>query len=189
VSLTVRATKANLVARLQRAVSRPLAPPVEEREAQYGGVSPPPRRCTAGLGSGGSQPPSGFIVKLPPTVPKHPMQNLWHAIEPEFLAEGVASVSQDRRRGAGSTRVSTASLPLPHAIGSPLALSFAPRPRPSLMELASPWSAWCTALVCDAPPPRWDGEWAVPRWCVEGLAALEGHVFPRTTRCNISGMQ
>ena len=36
------------------------------------------------------------------TVPKHPMQNLWHAIEPKFLAEGVAPVSQDRRRGAGS---------------------------------------------------------------------------------------
>ena len=52
---------------------------------------------------GASQPPRGFVSKLFPTVPKHPMQNLWHAIKPEFLAEGVASVSQDRRRGAGST--------------------------------------------------------------------------------------
>ena len=32
-------------------------------------------------------------------VPKHPMQNLWHAIKPAFFAENVTSVSQDRRRG------------------------------------------------------------------------------------------
>ena len=38
--------------------------------------------------------------------PQAPMQSLWHAIQPEFLAEGVVPVCQDRRRGAGSTQVS-----------------------------------------------------------------------------------
>ena len=63
----------------------------------------------------------------PSTVPKHPMQNLWHAIEPKFLAEGVASVSQDRRRGAGSTQVSLAAVMAPFVwLTSPL-----PPPRPT----------------------------------------------------------
>ena len=62
-----------------------------------------------------------------PTVPKHPMQNLWHAIEPKFLAEGVASVSQDRRRGAGSTQVSLAAVMAPFVwLTNPL-----PSPRPT----------------------------------------------------------
>ena len=124
-----------------------------------------PSRCaaTVGRGPGVCQPPSGLVTKLPPTVPKHPMQNLWHAIEPKFLAEGVASVSKDRRRGAGSTPVSTASLPLPPALGSPVA----PLVRASLAVLP------CGARVLlerglrrlfIRRPPAPDGEWAVPRW-------------------------
>ena len=130
-----------------------------------GGISALPRRCAAteGRGPRACQPPSGLVTKLPSTVPKHPMQNLWHAIEPKFLAEGVASVSQDRRRGAGSTPVSTASLPLPPALGSPLA----PLVRAPLAALP------CGARVlleCGLRrlfirrPPAPDGKWAVARW-------------------------
>ena len=97
------------------------------------------------------------------TVSKHPMQNLWHAIEPKFLAEGVAPVSQDRRRGAGRTPVSTASLPLPPALGSPLALLV----RASLAAL--PYGArvllergLCCLFI--GRPPALDGEWVVLRW-------------------------
>ena len=157
-SPTSRAAKAKLVARLQRAVSHASAPPVEDWEAQCGGILAFSRRCTATaeLGPNASQPPSGFVVRLPSTVPKHPMRNLWHAIEPEFPAEGVASVSQDRRRGAGSTPVSTASLPLPPTLGSPFASLSAP---PSLAAL--PYGAR-TYLVRGVhsprlrrPPPLW----------------------------------
>ena len=65
-------------------------------------------------------------------VPKHPMQNLWHAIEPKFLAEDVASVSQDRRRGAGSTQVSLAAVMAPCVwLTSPPAPPLVPRTAPS----------------------------------------------------------
>ena len=168
-SPTSRAAKAKLVARLQRAVSHASAPPVEDWEAQCGGILAFSRRCTATaeLGPNASQPPSGFVARPPSTAPKHLMRNLWHAIEPEFPAEGVASVSQDRRRGAGSTQLNFAAVMAPCA-----------------------WGAH-TALICDAPLPYGDGdgERAVPRWCVEGLAALKGHAFPQTTRCNFFGMQ
>jgi hypothetical protein len=130
-----------------------------------GGLSALSRRCAAteGRGPRACQPPSGLVTKLPPTVPKHPMQNLWHAIEPKFLAEGVASVSQDRRRGAGSTPVSTAPLPPPTALGSPVA----PPVRASLAVLPCGARAllerglhhllvWC--------PPASAADWAVTRW-------------------------
>ena len=42
--------------------------------------------------------------------PKHPMQNLLHAMETEFLAEGAASVCKDRCRGGGSTQVRFAAI-------------------------------------------------------------------------------
>ena len=162
-----RATQADPVARMLLAGSHPLASSVEEWETWRGGSFAIPRRCTAFVGRGprASQPPSGLVFRLPSTVPKHPMQNLWHAIEPEFLAEGVASVCQDRRRGAGSTPVSTASLPLPPALGSPLA----PLVRASLAAL--PCGArvllergLCCLLIRRPPTP--DGVWAVLRWCI-----------------------
>ena len=142
-----------------------MVPSVEEWEIKCGGISALPCRCTAtvGRGSAACQPTSGLVTKLPSTVPKHPMQNLWHAIEPKFLAEGVASVSQDRRRGAGSTPVSTASLPLPPALGSPVA----PLVRASLAALP------CGARVLlerglrrlfIRRPPAPDGKGAVARW-------------------------
>ncbi len=91
------------------------------------------------------------------------MQNLWHAIDPKFLAEGVASVSQHRRRGAGSTPVSTAPLPPPPALGSPVApfvhasLAALPRGARALLERGlHHLLVWC--------PPAPDGDWAVVRW-------------------------
>ncbi len=105
-----------------------------------------PRRCaaTVGRGPGACQPPSGLVTKLPSTVPKHPMQNLWHAIEPKFLAEGVAPVSQDRRRGAGSTQVSFAAVMVPCAwltTASPSPASLA-RPLPERSSsMSSVWPA------------------------------------------------
>ena len=105
VSPAFRATWADLVARMPLAGLRPLAPSVEEWDARCGELLALLRRCTlvVGRGAGAVQPPRFLVTRLPPTVPKHPMQNLWHAIEPKFLAEGVASVSQVWRRGAGST--------------------------------------------------------------------------------------
>ena len=124
---------------------------------------------------GASQPPRGFVNKLFPTVPKHPMQNLWHAIKPEFLAEGVASVSQDRRRGAGSTPVSTAPLPPSPALGSPIAPLFcdplATLPRAELI---------CSMGVdfAHTAPPGPDGVGCtVMTGRGVGLAALKGHAY------------
>ena len=109
------------------------------------------------------------------TVPKHPMQNLWHAIKPEFLAEGVASVSQDRRRGTGSTPVSTAPLlPFP-ALGSPIAPTvrapLATLPRAELIcfmgvEFAHEASPGPDGVGCTVMAGR-----------VVGLAALKGHAY------------
>ena len=124
-----RATWADLVARMSLAGLRPSAPSVEEWDARCGEILALLRRCTlvVGRGAGAVQPPRFLVTRLPPTVPKHPMQNLWHAIEPKFLAEGVASVSQDRRRGAGSTQVSLAAVMAPFVwLTSPL-----PPPRPT----------------------------------------------------------
>jgi len=165
VSPAFRATWADLVARMPLAGLRPLASSVEEWDARCGELLALLRRCAlvVGRGAGAVQPPRFLVTRLPPTVPKHPMQNLWHAIEPKFLAEGVASVSQDRRRGAGSTPVSTAPLPPPPALGSPVA----PFVRASLAALPCGARAflerglhhllvWC--------PPAPDGDWAVSRW-------------------------
>ena len=160
-----RATWADLVARMPLAGLRPLAPSVEEWDARCGELLALLRRCTVvvGRGAGAVQPPRFLVTRLPPTVPKHPMQNLWHAIEPKFLAEGVASVSQDRRRGAGSTPVSAAPLPPPPALGSPVApfvrASLAAFPcgaRAPLERGLHRLLVWC--------PPAPDGDWAVSRW-------------------------
>ena len=118
-----RATQADPVARMLLAGSRLSAPQVMEWEARCGGFVVLPCRCTATVGRRPrvSQLPRGFVTRLLPTVPKHPMQSLWHAIEPEFFALGVAPVSQDRRRGAGSN----------------------PSPPTDLSDL----HRWCTAAV------------------------------------------
>ncbi len=39
------------------------------------------------------------MAKSTSTAPKHPMQDLWHAVKPKTLAGGVASVSY--KTGAG----------------------------------------------------------------------------------------
>ena len=190
-----RATQADPVARTLLAGSRLSALQVMEWEARCGGLGVLPCRCTATVGRrpGVSQLPRGFVNRLLPTVPKHPMQSLWHAIEPEFLALGVAPVSQDRRRGAGSNPVSAASLPPPPpAPGSPTV-------PPSRVLLA--------ALLCGARmrhesglhhlpvrrllAPNW--ERTVSRWLVASrdwppLKATCYSTAPKH-RCSLFGMQ
>jgi hypothetical protein len=165
VSPASRATWADLVARMSLAGLRPSAPSVAEWDTRCGETLALLRRCTlvVGRGAGAVQPPRFLVTRLPPTVPKHPMQNLWHAIEPKFLAKGVASVSQDRRRGAGSTPVSTAPLPPPSALGSPVAplvrasLAVLPCGARALLELGlHHLIVWC--------PPASAADWAATRW-------------------------
>ena len=167
VSPAPRIAQADPAARSPPAGLSQLAPPAEGWETRCGEVPALLRRCAVpvGRGPGASHPPRGSVNKLLPTVPKHPMQNLWHAIKPEFLAEGVASVSQDRRRGAGSTPVSTAPLPPTPALGSPMA--------PLVRSLSA--APLCGArmvlkLVLHRPStrrrPALGGGRAVPRWCV-----------------------
>ena len=158
--LTARATWADPVARLLFAWSYPLAHSVEEWETKCGGISALPCRCTASVGRGSAacQPTSGLATKLPSTVPKHPMQNLWHAIEPKFLAEGVASVSQDRRRGAGSTQVSLAAVMAPCVwLTSPPA-PLSPHARP-LPERSSSMNSVCTTRPIKRRPSYGPGFW------------------------------
>ena len=175
-----RATWADLAARMSLAGLRPSAPPVEEWDARCGEILALLRRCTlvVGRGAGAVQPPRFLVTRLPPTVPKHPMQNLWHAIEPKFLAKGVASVSQDRRRGAGSTPVSTAPLPPPSALGSPVA----PLVRASLAALPRGARALRVRglhhfLGWRPPRPNWGLGGVAVALRVEGLAALKGHAY------------
>jgi hypothetical protein len=153
-----RATQADPVARMLLAGSRLSAPHVMEWEARCGGFGVLPCRCTVTVGRrpGVSQLPRGFVNRLLPTVPKHPMQSLWHAIEPEFLALGVAPVSQDRRRGAGSNPVSAASLPPPPPLhpAHPRSLPPASCSRPFSAELACAMRVDYTAFPCGASLPR-----------------------------------
>ena len=149
------ATRADLVARMPLAGLRPSAPPVEDWGAWWDETTALPCRCTLAVGrrAGAAQPACCLITKLLLTVPKHPMRNLWHAIEPEFLAEGVASVSHDRRRGAGSTPVSTAPLPLPSALGSPVAPIVRDSPAAPHAELVLLLSVDCSIPSWGAPRP------------------------------------
>lgn len=73
------------------------------------------------------------------TAPEYPMQNLWHKVKPEFLAKGLASVLQDRRRGGGSIPVSIpVRLSSPPEFGSLVA-------SPVRASLAAAPSLDCTA--------------------------------------------
>ena len=106
------------------------------------------------------------------TVPKHPVQNLWHAIEPKFLAEGVASVSHDRRRGGGSTPVSSAPLPLPSALGSPVAPIVRDSPAAPHAELVLLLSVDCSIPSWGAPRPERGLGCVAVAHRIEGMAAL-----------------
>jgi len=192
-----RAAQAEPVAWMLLAGPRLSAPPVKEWEAWCGGIGFLSCRCTATAGRpGASHPPRGSASRLFPTVPKHPLQSLWHAIEPEFLASGVAPVSQDRRRGAGSNPVSSASLPPPPpAPGSPTV-------PPSRVSLAAPlcgarlrheidWSGLHRHPVQRPPGPNW--ERAVSQWLVASrdwppLKATRTSTAPKH-RCSLFGMQ
>ena len=160
VSPAFRATWADLVARMPLAGLRPLAPSVEEWDARCGELLALLRRCTVvvGRGAGAVQPPRFLVTRLPPTVPKHPMQNLWHAIEPKFLAEDVASVSQDWRRGAGSTQVSLAAVMAPCVwlTSPPAPLSLHARPLP---ERSSSMNSVCTTRPIKRRPSYGPGLW------------------------------
>ena len=188
------ATRADLVARMPLAGLRPSAPPVEDWGAWWDETTALPCRCTLAVGrrAGAAQPACCLITKLLLTVPKHPMRNLWHAIEPEFLAEGVASVSHDRRRGAGSTPVSTAPLPLPSALGSPVAPIVRDSPAAPHAELVLLLSVDCSIPSGGAPPP-----WTGIGLC-RGGASHQGNGRPLrpctcrrspSTRSRIFGMQ
>ena len=155
-----RVTQADPVAQTLLAGSRLSAPQVMEWEARCGGFGVLPCRCTATVGRrpGVSQLPRGFVNRLLPTVPKHPMQSLWHAIEPEFLALGVAPVSQDQRRGAGGRQQSSecclaAPAPPLHP-AHPRSLPPASCSRPFSAELACAMRVDYTTFPCGASLSR-----------------------------------
>jgi len=198
VSLALGTAQADPAARSPPAGLSQPAPPADGWETRCGEIPALLRRCAVlvGRGPGASHPPRGSASRLFPTVPKHPLQSLWHAIEPEFLASGVAPVSQDRRRGAGSNPVSSASLPPPPpAPGSPTV-------PPSRVSLAAPlcgarlrreidWSGLHRHPVQRPPGPNW--ERAVSRWLVASrdwppLKATRTPTAPKH-RCSLFGMQ